>query len=191
MKRLFILGGLLLCLGISAPLAVAADSFDINRSLADNLAEWTDQSQSSYLKLLTFASNSQFDVLLAFADPDLMSGRPGGSLADHQGFKVLRDVSISNRDLVADFFPDLNAASAPDFFLFRGTESLAYEWDGKLINLVPGTVFMGFDLGGGNGADMVLLLTPAGTYNPVPLPAAVWLFGTGVAGLAVMRRKLF
>lgn len=56
---------------------------------------------------------------------------------------------------------------------------------------VTGTIFISFTIpdweGYKNENDFILALAPSAA---VPVPAAVWLFGSGVAGLVILRRKL-
>ena len=193
MKRIFIVFSLLFCLGVSAPLASAADSFDVNKTLAENLAEWVDGSKSSAQPLPGFGSSSLFDIALIYANPEAGLARAAAGLANYKGFDVVQNVSIRvTPDEMAGRFTSSNPMiSKVNFFILAGTESLSYEWDGKLINVVPGTVFMDFCLGFGvEGMDMIVMFTPAGTFSAVPVPAAVWFFGSGLAGIAVLRRKL-
>lgn len=191
MKRIFIVFSIVLCLGVSAPFADASNTFDLNQDLSVNLDIWTVLSTDSFYKMPQFSSTSQFDAALIYADPQLLLTYSGGvALPEFNGFSVMQNTYFSDDDLVAYFLPGLVANITVDVFMFFGHETLAYEWDGKMIDLVPGTVFVGFNLGGGNNMDMVLALTPAGTFNAVPLPAAALLLGSGVAGLTVLRRKL-
>lgn len=56
------------------------------------------------------------------------------------------------------------------------------------IYLDGGTILFGMSLTGGPGVDFVLAISDA-SFQPVPVPAAVWLFGTGLAGIAALRRR--
>lgn len=60
-------------------------------------------------------------------------------------------------------------------------------WGGiSEVHLADGTVLSGYSLSSGSGFDW----TNAYPTSPVPLPAAAWLFGTGLLGLVgVARRK--
>ena len=49
---------------------------------------------------------------------------------------------------------------------------------------------IGFEALFSDHAEMEDFASVAGTTSPVPIPAAVWLFGSGLAGLAGFRRKL-
>lgn len=57
------------------------------------------------------------------------------------------------------------------------------------VTYEKGTIFFGFVLPGSNNFFDVIMA--AGPFTPaaVPVPAAVWLMGTGLAGLVALRRK--
>lgn len=73
--------------------------------------------------------------------------------------------------------------------------SAAYELSEDLeidgTTYVEGTIFISFIIpdwdGYKSGTDFILALSPSAA---VPVPAAVWLLGSGVAGLMTLRRKL-
>lgn len=66
-----------------------------------------------------------------------------------------------------------------DVTLVLGGENFTFE---------AGTIFFGFAIpGGGNVTDFIMAVSPA---SAVPVPAAVWLLGSGMAGIAALRRKL-
>lgn len=57
------------------------------------------------------------------------------------------------------------------------------------FSFAAGTIFFGFSLPGGSRNEVDVIM--AGPVAPaVPVPAAVWLMGTGVAGIVAMRRKM-
>lgn len=69
-------------------------------------------------------------------------------------------------------------------------ESLVYRPEGyEAVVFEGGTMFIGLDLGLGNEVDAILAFSPA-PVNAVPVPAALWLFGSGLAGIAALRRAM-
>ena len=79
-----------------------------------------------------------------------------------------------------EFLIVLKAANAAGF--------AAWIFDGTEANSTSGTWLVGWTNGGGNTPDLSHLSIYAPT--PIPIPAAVWLFGSGLLGLVgVARRK--
>lgn len=68
--------------------------------------------------------------------------------------------------------------------------SFMLDQDSELFSFKAGTIFFGFKIPGNDSItqlDVILAANPSGPA--VPVPAAVWLMGTGVAGLVALRRK--
>lgn len=63
-------------------------------------------------------------------------------------------------------------------------------FDGYIVE--GGSMILGFDINGDGGVDFVLGLSdvPFGQAPAVPVPAAVWLMGTGLAGIGALRRRI-
>lgn len=57
------------------------------------------------------------------------------------------------------------------------------------FSFAAGTIFFGFSLPGGS-PNVVDVILAAPAAPAVPVPAAVWLMGTGLAGVIAMRRKM-
>lgn len=194
MKRVFIIFSLLFCLGVTAPMAIAADSFDANLGLSENLEAWTEGSKSMYFHMEIFGSESLYDATLIYSSEHFMQTRSyNENMETYNGFRVFESVKLNtpSSDMITRFVaqPEYQLDNV-HYYMFFGSESLTYEWDGQLIDVVPGSVFMSFCLGGPcYGMDMVVLLTPAGS-RAVPVPAAALLLGSGLAGLAALRRKM-
>lgn len=71
-------------------------------------------------------------------------------------------------------------------------EQLVYQPDGygyDAVYLSGGTIFIGLNFGWGNEVDAILAFSPA-PINAVPVPAAVWLMGSGLAGIVALRRRV-
>ena len=84
------------------------------------------------------------------------------------------DTSI-NGMLVGSFIADQGYSGAPEFINFDVT--------GLLLNGTNEISFLGSGLGG------YVIGQVDVTYSAVPIPAALWLFGSGLIGLLAMRRK--
>lgn len=57
------------------------------------------------------------------------------------------------------------------------------------ILLSGGTMLFGLSLDGSNAADFIIAISDA-PFSPVPVPAAAWLMGSGVAGLLALRKRV-
>lgn len=192
MKRIFIVFCLLFVLGVSAPFASAsgADSFDKNSTLQDNIASWLEGSKNGYFPFDGFNSDGYFDIALIYLNDELGFTITGGMSLDN-GFAAVKSTQLpaDAADLLSYFFTSPVSVDSVSYYMLAGKETISYEWNGSLIDVVPGSLFIGFTLGGDYaGMDVVLLLKPAPA--PTPVPAAVWLLGSGIAGLGLLRRKL-
>lgn len=112
----------------------------------------------------------------------LFNSGSGNSLSiDYGGLGTLTAIDDDNY---------LNAPPAflgPEFTITNGLlASFNYRTKSGLA-LQLGSDLLAFD---SNGSDGLLGTWDTGTFSPVPVPAAVWLFGSGLIGLAgVARRK--
>lgn len=57
------------------------------------------------------------------------------------------------------------------------------------IWLTGGGMLFGLSLDGTNAVDFVIAISRA-PFSPVPVPAAVWLMGSGLAGLVALRKRV-
>lgn len=192
MKRIFIVFSLLLALGISAPMANAADSFDANKSLSDNLAELAKATKTHIIPKGSFSGTTTFDVSVIYANAAVQL-LYNSNVKEKSGFSMVENVAVDGTadSMLANFFNSFDHFVVDTkLFMSAGGKSMAYEWNGELLELKGGTVFMGLSLGLSNAEaiDLVFAIKP---YKPAqtPVPAAVWLLGSGIAGLAVLRRK--
>ena len=75
-------------------------------------------------------------------------------------------------------------------YVLQSDISFQLDEDLEAFTFKAGTIFFGIKLPGGS-TNSVDFLMAAGPLAPVvPVPAAVWLMGTGVAGVAALRRKM-
>ena len=75
-------------------------------------------------------------------------------------------------------------------FLLNGVSTTFWEVNAGLVNLPSGTIFT-FQQLTGNPSFYVSALTFIGgqSTTPVPIPGAVWLFGSALAGLGLLARR--
>lgn len=193
MKRILIIFGLVFCLGMSAPLAKAADSFNFNESLNINLANWLTDTGVRFFEFPGFSSPGYFDVLLVY-DHDL--ARSGLAGFNYQlftnGFTGFQSVLLNDLLDMYTAARSGNITADVSYYMLNGKDAVEYEWDGKNMAIPTGSLFVNITLYD-NGVALSnhdLILTPTGTFTPTPIPAAALLLGSGLAGLAVLRRKM-
>lgn len=82
----------------------------------------------------------------------------------------------------------LGAVNLVGAFMYKG--SFVYQPAGNYdaIEIEAGTVFAGLSFGNSQAIDAIVAIAP-GQFNIVPIPGAVWLMGTGLAGLVALRRR--
>lgn len=193
MKRIFIVFSLLLTLGVFAPMAKADNSFNAGVSLKENLSIWLTDNNTKYnFMKYGFDSPDKFNVALIYVSPELQPIYQS-SLTDFNGFAFATNVIIDGRmdSMLDNFFSgfDHSVVESSQVYMTQGSNPLVYEWDNKTISLVSGIAFMGFTIGAGPDAmDIVVAFAPTESFA-TPVPAAVWLLGSGIAGLVALRRK--
>lgn len=73
-------------------------------------------------------------------------------------------------------------------YISNGEMNFSIDGDPVGYSLPAGTLFYSFALpDNDNTTDFILAVSPT---SAVPVPAALWLLGTGVGGLAVIRRRM-
>lgn len=149
------------------------------------------------------SGNVQGMVLLNHYDPAYKYSS-GGSLLDHMPLFTFQD--IFSNPAGSGIFPQFlgsvqhSAFHPTDFVDFQGTASADVNVGDVLI--MESMIFVDNHLGSSTGfADSwtdfqdtlnssLTTTTPGATLNAVPVPAAVWLFGSGLIGLiGIARRK--
>lgn len=195
MKRALTALALVLCLGVSAPLASAADSFVFSNDLKDNLTLWLENSSLDFYKVVDFASADKYDIAVVFDRNRIRMDFPNITYDSLMGgFKGFQSALIDEViNLHTDNAPVRGTVTADvQYFMLYGKGSEVYEWNNKTLNVVGGSVLATIALYDENSERIHvqdLLLTPAGELI-TPIPAAALLLGSGLAGIAVLRRKL-
>lgn len=184
MKRILIILGLLACFALPAQIA-SAYSYNSSLSFADNINGLAQEAGGRVQQLPPALGT--YDLL------QLYGNVPGvnilGSDLVAQGFSIVQDVDTGAFKLVDPYTGAVALQAAiTETYMVKKTTNAVYEYNGNTIAIQNGSIFMSISTAAGS---FVLLAVPTGVYpaSPVPVPAAVWLTGTGLAGLMAMRRR--
>ncbi|OYT18318.1 MAG: hypothetical protein CCU26_17390 [Nitrospira sp. UW-LDO-01] len=157
------------------------------RAWNDNTSGTQGQGHGSDFGLIHFEGQSNLSITVA-ADASLGSSlKPGFSL--FQGWDV-----GSSSERVQPFQNNADNPLGTNGLLFQGSASTTTSGGNAVqlfTNLPAGTytLFVGGNFAGGTGAPGKY--TVSLTASPVPLPAAAWLFGSGVIGMLGLARRQF
>lgn len=184
MKRMFIIFGLLVCFALPAQIA-SAYSFNSSLSLADNLNGLVAEHGGRVINYST-SIIGQYDLLQ-------LSGPAGSNILDSgyaaEGFRIVQDVDTDSFKLLDPYTGEVALQSAiTEAYMIKGTGSAVYEYNGQALPIYNGAVIFTVSTAAGN---FTMMAISTGFYSPssVPVPAAVWLMGTGIAGLVALRRR--
>jgi len=163
-----------------APAAAGLDVTTIGGTLA---AVTTDTSVDSYVFLPTGKSSSSVALTLGFVSGSLVNGA-GDDL-------VLFEIGAPDNFSVTIGGTNLDLATSDTGFQNSDPAQLnAVAIDLSAFGVANGAVVtqvtVGFNAG---GATFALAGALAPSMSPVPVPAAVWLFGSGLLGLAGFARR--
>lgn len=172
MKRILIIFALLSAFALPVQMA-EANSFTMSGNLSDQLQIITGKNPSNLFGNLP--SSKFFDIAVFYAsqEHDPFAGQ-GNVLS---GFNVLANVKAN------DFF-----SSVDEVWVSAGG-SVAYEYNGASIQLPGGTIFVSASIDNVNYV-FAMSLSSEKRFNPVPVPAAAVLFGSGLVGIVALRRKI-
>lgn len=187
MKRILIIFGLLACLVLPAQIA-SAYSYDPGLLFSENiqaLALEGNGSVRNYTKTPQSAGDP-FDLIQIYSSSGVNA--LGGNNKTQEGFYFAEDILPETFRVSVSILGDTPLHSViKDAYSVSIKNNVTYEYDGKSMTIYGGTKFLFVQTLDG---DFVFAMTPAGIYNAVPVPAAVWLLGSGLAGVAALRRKL-
>lgn len=207
MKRLLLLTMLLMfALGaqsaLAAPFAFGPNGFDDSKDLKANLETLLEGTGAS-IQTITFnpglLNNMHFSLMavsqraenanFAIFDGSNTMVASALTIGDNWGSFLYGNLS----DYTIKYYGGPAAGVSLDQALkiaYTFGDELVYKpvgnYDGLLIEE---GFFLGIDLFGGNGLDFVLGFGFEPFAPAVPVPAAVWLFGTGLAGLFAVRKR--
>lgn len=179
MKRILIIFALLAAFAL--PVQVAeANSFTSTSNLFDQLQIITGKN-ASYLPMLP-GGNTKFDIAIMLANDETIDPFYGAG-ENKSGFNVLYQTTTS------DFINNSIASITIDEIWVSAGNAVVYEYNGANVELTGGTIFVSALVGNVN---YVFAFSPSvkGSFNSVPVPAAVILFGSGLAGIVALRRKM-
>lgn len=172
MKRIFIIFALISAFALPAQMA-EANSFSTTSNLLEQIQSITGKNASNLMGRLPSGKTFDIAVLFASSESDPFAGA-GSQLG---GLNVLLGVTPS------EFF-----SSVEEVYASSG-DAVAYEYNGGTVALTGGTIFVSTHI---DNVGYVFALSPSnkGSFNPVPLPAAVVMFSSGLVGLVALRRKM-
>lgn len=195
--------------------AFGAAGFDDQKTMLANLKSLLTAGQGQYIQSLSdpksFLSMGSAYVALIGVSQDVVGTDDTNSfvvMSDSSGGYVMESSSLSEYwtstslalDQLSLKWQGGSAVSLTDILnnyagvtvsgAFYYGQELVYQPDGYTpVSLSGGTVFIGLNLGLGNEVDVILAFSAA-PINAVPVPAAVWLLGSGVAGIMVLRKRM-
>lgn len=208
MKRLLLLATLLMfALGgvqsaLAAPFAFGPSSFDDELGLKANLETLAtggtiiqesslspSQLGFSYFKLMA-VSNGAIAANFALYDANDNVVTSAATIAADWGSDLAGD--LAGYTIKYDGGPAAGIAlSAAINLVYTFGDDIVYQPEGQAgVIIEGGTFFLGLSLPGNNdGIDFVLAFSDAPFAPAVPVPAAVWLMGTGLAGIVALRKR--
>ena len=140
----------------------------------------TDQSVDSYAQLPSTATAGSITLTLGFASNTLVNGTLNDLVLFDIGTPDAFTVTINNQTMTASTLDT-------GFTTSKGAQLNAAVIDLSSFGVANGATVPSIDIGLARGGASFAL---AGAISSVPVPAAVWLFGSGLLGLVgVARRK--
>jgi len=140
----------------------------------------TDQSVDTYAQLPSTATAGSITLTLGFASNTLVNGALNDLVLFDIGSPDAFTVTINNQTMTA-LTADTGLKTSANAQLNAAVIDLSS------FGVADGAAVSSIDIGLTRGGASFAL---AGTISSVPVPAAVWLFGSGLLGLAgVARRK--
>lgn len=196
-----------------------AGTYDSHQDLTGQSASWGDFTNAGYSMIVALDSALEATVRFndgsIFVEPDrldngfFMEDFVFAEMVHLSGFDVVAEINggfFNGPSNVASFNVgrsrvDTNPGDGTDFTLLRGIfgsedkfQNLACNFD-NLATLVVGSSCTGQAAGNDERGNVSFikanleLTSISDSLNPVPVPAAVWLFGSALIGLVAVRRR--
>lgn len=182
MKRILIVFGLLVCFALPAQIASAysynpAESFEANlEALVDSGAK---DGRKDFFPTMALSQMPDLDVIQVYGTNVL------NTPLSVSGFDMMQGVKFQEVEMFIYSSIGTNLMfSVSKAYSVKGIGNDVF-LDG--LNVRAGDIFVFVE--NSVVGDMVFLVTATGHHNPVPVPAAIWLMGSGVAGLMALRRR--
>lgn len=183
MKRILIVFGLLVCFALPAQIASAAYSYDPALLFKANIEALADAGSkdgvADFFPTFINSKTPNLDIIQVYGTKVLNTPL---SVA---GFDMLQGVKFQEVELF--IYNNIGTSLNMSVKEAYSVQDIANDVFLDGLHVRAGDIFM--YVKNSLVGDMVFLVTATGHHNPVPVPAALWLMGSGLAGLVALRRR--
>lgn len=188
MRRILITFGLLICLTLPAQVA-SAYSYDPSMLFSENILALVAEGNGTVRKYTTTpqSAGDPFDLIQIYSSSGVNALANDGRKTE-DGFYMAHEILPEAFKVSVSIVGNTPLHSViGEAYTVNLKSNVVYDYNGKSMTIYGGTKFLFVQTLDG---DFVFAMTPSGIYNPVPVPAAILLMGSGLAGLAALRRRV-